>query len=153
MVNYCISCGLGFAGTVHRYSLMRASEKYGVVEPLMPIAESDPVQTEIRARAIKGPWFFAVGLSGIGVVVAGWFVVKAVWGRREEQEGKCVEEPRMPKEQVEKNQGEGSKSKARNDERTQNETTKGKRDGKEKTAGMDRRRNESRKIQRLRHVL
>jgi MFS family permease len=143
MVNYCISCGLGFAGTVHRYSLMRASEKYGVEGPMMPIAESDPVETEIRARAIKGPWFFAVGLSGIGVLVAGWFVLRSVWFRREEQDTKWVQG----------NQGKSNESKAGNDERNENETIKEKRDKQSKLAGMDRYRKKSKKVQRVRYVL
>lgn len=122
MVNYCISCGLGFAGTVHRYSLMRVSEEYDVVGPLMPIAESDPVETEIRARAIRGPWFFAVVLSGIGVAVAGWFVVRTVWRRKEKQERMT----RVRAEQLEMNQDK--RSEARNDEGTEKGTIKGKSD-------------------------
>lgn len=128
MVNYCISCGLGFAGTVHRYSLVRASEKYGVAGPLMPVAEGDPVETEIRATAIRGPWFFAVGLSGIGVVVAGWFVVGTVWYRRREREEKLMERTRARGEQVEKYQGKRSQAKIKNDEMNQREIIARKRD-------------------------
>jgi len=129
---------------------MRASEEYGVSGPLMPIAESDTVETEIRARAIRGPWFFAVGLSGIGMVVAGWFVVRTVWRQREEkQKRQWVESTLMRAEQVEKNQGKRNKSRVRSDEWND----KGKRDKQLKTRRMDRYRKKSRKVHRPRYVL
>lgn len=85
MVNYCISCGLGFAGTVHRHAFQNASLARGQHGPPLPVAEITPLYTEIRAQAIKGPWFFAVGLSGLGVIIAAWFVLRTLWKNRRKQ--------------------------------------------------------------------
>lgn len=84
MVNYCISCGLGFAGTVHRHAFINASTARGQRGIPLPVAEITPLYTEIRAEAIKGPWFFAVGLSGLGVIIAAWFVLRTLWKNRRE---------------------------------------------------------------------
>lgn len=85
MVNYCISCGLGFAGTVHRHAFINASAAKGQSGPPLPVAEITPPYTEIRAEAVKGPWFFAVGLSGLGVIIAAWFVLRTMWKKRRER--------------------------------------------------------------------
>ncbi|OCK77023.1 MFS general substrate transporter [Lepidopterella palustris CBS 459.81] len=55
MVNYSISTGLGIAGTV--------------------AANVDPKGKDVLA-GFRGAWYFAIGLSGMGCVIAGYFVWK-----------------------------------------------------------------------------
>lgn len=56
MVNYSISTGLGIAGTI-------------------------AVNTDDHGRdplgGFRGAWYFGIGLSALGVVIAGWFVIKS----------------------------------------------------------------------------
>jgi MFS family permease len=92
MVNYSISCGLGLAGTIHRFSFERAIGRPGEERetlngsPLQRphgrpplLSESTPFLTQVRLRSFRGPWWFAVGMSGFGVVIAGVFIL---WNRR-----------------------------------------------------------------------
>ena len=82
MVNYCISSGLGLAGTIHRHSFERAASKHGrphIQPPGPPPPMSDggpPGIDEIRIESFRGPWWFAVGLSGVGVLIAVSFIFK-----------------------------------------------------------------------------
>jgi MFS family permease len=55
MVNYSISTGLGIAGTI-----AVNTDKHG----------QDPL------AGFRGAWYFGIGLSALGVVIAGWFVLK-----------------------------------------------------------------------------
>jgi MFS family permease len=76
MVNYCISCGLGFAGTVHRHSTEKVARARGIYRPVPLSVIHNPAITDLRAEAIKGPFWFAVGLSGLGVLIAAVFVLR-----------------------------------------------------------------------------
>jgi MFS family permease len=86
MVNYCISCGLGLAGSIHRQSYQNAARPRGGsmevvgVPPStseMPLlSASPPGMDQIRLQSFRGPWWFAVGLSGIGVLIAASFIVR-----------------------------------------------------------------------------
>jgi MFS family permease len=82
MVNYCISSGLGLAGSIHRHSFEVASSKHGrphIRPPGPPPPMSDrgpPGMDEIRIESFRGPWWFAVGLSGFGVLIAASFMFK-----------------------------------------------------------------------------
>jgi MFS family permease len=79
MVNYCISCGLGLAGTIHRHSYERASLQHDQPMPNNPemrplLSASSPVLNQIRIQSFRGPWWFAVGLNVIGVLIASIYV-------------------------------------------------------------------------------
>jgi MFS family permease len=76
MVNYCIASGLGLAGSIHRHSLDNAFQRHGLVGPPPSILTSSPELAQIRIEAMRGPWCFAVGLSAIGVVLAGIFIFR-----------------------------------------------------------------------------
>lgn len=82
-VNYCISCGLGIGGTVHRHSFADAMEDAGLHE-FFPIGEnSDPRVLAVRGQAIRGPLWFACGLAGAGILVAAIFCLRTyTWGRK-----------------------------------------------------------------------
>lgn len=78
LVNYCIASGLGFAGTIHRHMLENAGRRHGAnsLQGGRPpsILTSSPEINAIRMEAIRGPWWFMVGLSGLGVLIAGVFI-------------------------------------------------------------------------------
>jgi MFS family permease len=77
MVNYSISCGLGLAGSIHRETITHASERQGINGPPEPLSLSTPELVAVRLEGLKAVYWFAVGLSGLGVVVAGIFVIMA----------------------------------------------------------------------------
>lgn len=80
MVNYCISCGLGLAGSVHRKSFKNALIRHGR-DHRVPLSElplltaNTPGLDIIRIESFRGPWFFAVGLSSVGVLIATCFIL------------------------------------------------------------------------------
>jgi MFS family permease len=85
MVNYCIASGLGLSGTIHRHSLRNAFERHGYHghhgperghhPGLQPnLSDVSPELRHILLEAMRGPWCFAVGLSGIGVILAAIFI-------------------------------------------------------------------------------
>lgn len=81
MVNYCISCGLGLAGSVHRKSfenaLIRRGRDHHVPLSELPLLTANPPGLdEIRIESFRGPWFFAVGLSFVGVLIAICFIIR-----------------------------------------------------------------------------
>ncbi|KAF2460251.1 major facilitator superfamily [Lineolata rhizophorae] len=76
MVNYCISAGLGFAGSLHRYCTERAIREAGIHITVAPLHASSPEITAARLRGMRGPWWFAVGLSLLGVATATAFILK-----------------------------------------------------------------------------
>jgi len=84
MVNYCISCGLGFAGTVHKHFYLRQIAKIpdlinhpGDPPPLLTF--STPELQRARLESFRGPWWFATGLSGLGILIAAAFIL---WTRK-----------------------------------------------------------------------
>ena len=81
MVNYCISCGLGLAGTIHLNFFIHASERNHMTQgippnPPPPMNENAPHVNRVRIESFRGPWYFAVGLSGIGVLIAGAVILR-----------------------------------------------------------------------------
>jgi MFS family permease len=73
MVNYSISCGLGFAGTIDRYVIDEAAKKRGWVPGSgnpAPLHDRSPRVTEARLEGLRGAYWFAVGLGGLGMAVA-----------------------------------------------------------------------------------
>ncbi|QDS69171.1 hypothetical protein FKW77_010558 [Venturia effusa] len=82
MVNYCISCGLGLAGSIHRKSFENALIKRGrdhrvPLSKLPLLTANPPGLDEIRIESFRGPWFFAVALSFIGVLIAVCFILRS----------------------------------------------------------------------------
>ena len=78
MVNYCISCGLGIAGTVHRHFFELAVQKQNL--PFGPenhpsLSDTGPGLQVMRLQSFRGPWGFACILCGIGVVLAAAYIV------------------------------------------------------------------------------
>lgn len=85
LVNYCISCGLGLAGSIHRKSFEDAVRRHGDEGHRIPkskfplLTARTPGLDVIRIESFRGPWFFAVGLSAIGVIIAVCFIF---WTKR-----------------------------------------------------------------------
>jgi MFS family permease len=77
LVNYSISCGLGFAGTIDRYSIESEAKRRGINPQTNPVLLSDTRQItqDIRLVGLRNAYWFATGLGGLGMVVAGIFVV------------------------------------------------------------------------------
>lgn len=75
MVNYSISCGLGFAGTVHRYVLHHESMKMGVHDRPPPLLDMSPKTTAVRLVGLRAAYWFSVALGAFGMLVAFVFVV------------------------------------------------------------------------------
>jgi MFS family permease len=75
MVNYSISCGLGFAGTVHRYTLQHEAHKLGIHHRPPPLGDRNPEATAIRLVGVRAAYWFSVALGASGVLVALLFVV------------------------------------------------------------------------------
>lgn len=72
VVNYGISLGLGVAGTVVRYT---GKDDNGGVDGMLTVADC------------RHAWFSGLGLSGLGVGVAGVFVFLGFWSGRRRKGG------------------------------------------------------------------
>lgn len=71
MVNYSISCGLGFAGTIDRYVITNEAKKRGWTRGNpAPISDTSTETYSIRLAGLRGAYYFAVGLGGLGMAVA-----------------------------------------------------------------------------------
>jgi MFS family permease len=79
MVNYSISCGLGFAGSVHRYTLEHEGKRNGGFgEGNHPgLFDRSEEATRVRLVGLRAAVWFSVALGGFGMVVAGVFVIVA----------------------------------------------------------------------------
>jgi MFS family permease len=75
MVNYSISCGLGFAGTVHRYTLHHEAKKLDLHRHPAPLLEMSSQTTAIRLVGLRAAYWFSVALGTFGMLVAFAFVV------------------------------------------------------------------------------
>lgn len=75
MVNYSISCGLGFAGSIHRYTIERASKNYGLTGPPPALSVATPPIVAARLDGLRAAYWFSVGLGGLGVFIAAIFIV------------------------------------------------------------------------------
>ncbi|KAF2650882.1 MFS general substrate transporter [Lophiostoma macrostomum CBS 122681] len=69
MVNYSISCGLGFAGTIDRYVIMAEAHRRGRHTPA-PLRDHSEEVRDIRLRGLRGAYWLAVSLGGLGMFVA-----------------------------------------------------------------------------------
>lgn len=79
MVNYSISCGLGFAGSVARYSDPKVLARHGFTGPPPALLDSLPGLDAARLECLKGPWWFAVALGGLGMLIASFSIIRRKW--------------------------------------------------------------------------
>ncbi|KAH7139054.1 major facilitator superfamily-domain-containing protein [Dendryphion nanum] len=73
LVNYSISCGLGFAGTIDRYVIDAAAKKEGWVPTdgnPVPLSDHSPRTSSIRLAGARGAFYFATGLGALGMFIA-----------------------------------------------------------------------------------
>jgi len=74
LVNYSISVGLGFAGTVDRYTTDKALGRLDAQKVRHDMWDSEAGTVQIRLKGLRASFWFAVGLGCMGMVVAGVFV-------------------------------------------------------------------------------
>lgn len=74
LVNYSISVGLGFAGSVDRYTTDKAFGAPEAASVKHDMWESGADIVQIRLKGLRASFWFAVGLGCLGMVVAGVFV-------------------------------------------------------------------------------
>ncbi|KAK3358387.1 MFS general substrate transporter [Lasiosphaeria ovina] len=84
VVNYSISCGLGLAGSIHKNSLVHAANVEGLDGPPPPLSVSNPQLIAVRLAGLRAAYWFAVGLGGLGMLIAGLFILV----QRSERPGK-----------------------------------------------------------------
>lgn len=76
MVNYSISCGLGFAGTIDRYVTEHEAKKRGWQHGNpAPLSDRSPGPTAIRLAGLRAAYWFSVSLGGLGMLVAFVFII------------------------------------------------------------------------------
>ncbi|KAK3313612.1 major facilitator superfamily-domain-containing protein [Apodospora peruviana] len=75
VVNYSISCGLGLAGTVHKHSLGSAGDRVGIHGPPPALSVMSPQLTAMRLSGLRSAYWFAVGLGGLGMLIAALFIL------------------------------------------------------------------------------
>ncbi|KAK3334142.1 MFS general substrate transporter [Cercophora scortea] len=75
VVNYSISCGLGFAGSIHKRSLASAAERMGMEGPPPALAVSNPQLVAVRLAGLRNAYWFSVALGGLGMLIAGVFIL------------------------------------------------------------------------------
>ncbi|KAK8879220.1 MFS general substrate transporter [Apiospora arundinis] len=69
VVNYSISLGLGFAGTIEAH-----------------VNNGGKTPADILS-GYRGAWYFGIGLAGLGILLSSIFVVKGYWKQSPRQEG------------------------------------------------------------------
>ena len=85
MVNYSISCGLGFAGSIDRYVIQTTAKHRHLTGGPIPLSKTTPDALAVRLAGLRGAYWFSVGLAGLGMVVA----ALSIWtGRRKGPAGK-----------------------------------------------------------------
>ncbi|KAK1751400.1 MFS general substrate transporter [Echria macrotheca] len=79
VVNYSISCGLGFAGSIHKSALLSASRKAGMAvdggQPPPPLSETSSELVAVRLIGLRYAYWFAVALGGLGMLIAAMFIL------------------------------------------------------------------------------
>ncbi|CAI6341363.1 unnamed protein product [Periconia digitata] len=71
MVNYSISCGLGVAGTIDRYVVLNEQGKMGPqFQHKIPLSDTRREVSLLRLKGLRAAYWFAVGLGGLGMLVA-----------------------------------------------------------------------------------
>ncbi|KAH7355794.1 YOR378W-like protein [Pyrenochaeta sp. MPI-SDFR-AT-0127] len=89
MVNYSISVGLGFAGTIDRYTIEHAAQKTGWTRQQgnpAPLSDSTPKVLKIRLVGLRASWWFAVALAALGMFVAATFILVTERRKRKQSE-------------------------------------------------------------------
>lgn len=87
MVNYCISSGLGLAGSVHHAFYNKAAASHGIIaDPSQapPLSQRSVALNEARLESFRGPWILSSALSAAGVVIAAMFVYKTRRGGKQQ---------------------------------------------------------------------
>lgn len=74
VVNYSISCGLGFAGSIHKHSLEFAGDQAGIRGPPPALSVSSPTLIEIRLYGLRSAYWFSVALGALGMIIAALFI-------------------------------------------------------------------------------
>jgi MFS family permease len=75
MVNYSIATGLGLAGTLHRHVITDAAHSAGLEDPDAPLSISTPELVAVRFLGSQAAYWFAVALSGLGIIMALFFMI------------------------------------------------------------------------------
>ncbi|KAK0622500.1 major facilitator superfamily-domain-containing protein [Immersiella caudata] len=75
VINYSISCGLGFAGSLHKNVLIHAAQAEGMDGPPPALSVSSPQLVAIRLAGLRAACWFAVALGALGMLVAGLFIL------------------------------------------------------------------------------
>ena len=78
LVNYSISLGLGFGGTIDRYTIEHAARKTGWTPEQgtpAPISIWTPEIVKVRIVGLRASWWFAVALGALGMFIAATFVL------------------------------------------------------------------------------
>ncbi|KAK3944373.1 MFS general substrate transporter [Diplogelasinospora grovesii] len=77
VVNYSISCGLGLAGSIHKHSLIFAADTAALRGPPPPLSATSPELVDVRLQGLRAAYWFAVGLGGLGMLIAALFILVA----------------------------------------------------------------------------
>ncbi|KAK3339729.1 major facilitator superfamily-domain-containing protein [Lasiosphaeria hispida] len=75
VVNYSISCGLGFAGSIHKHSLGFAGERAEMAGPPPPLSISNEKLVAVRLQGLRAAYWFSVALGGLGMLIAALFIL------------------------------------------------------------------------------
>ncbi|ORY15286.1 hypothetical protein BCR34DRAFT_478185 [Clohesyomyces aquaticus] len=79
LVNYSISCGLGFAGTLDRYIIAKEAKRRGFQGGPHPLQDHSPNVQSLRLVAHRAALWFAAALGGLGMVVAAIYIAVTAW--------------------------------------------------------------------------
>lgn len=75
LVNYSISAGLGFAGSIDRYITEGEADRRGIDVEDRSMWTTDAHAVGVRLLGLRSSLWFAAGLGGLGMCIAGAFVV------------------------------------------------------------------------------
>ncbi|KAF2004345.1 MFS general substrate transporter [Amniculicola lignicola CBS 123094] len=76
MVNYSISCGLGFAGSIDRYVTEAEAGRRGYHGgPPPPLSDTRDQIQDIRLVGFRAAYWFSVVLGALGMGIAGVFII------------------------------------------------------------------------------
>ena len=75
VVNYSISCGLGFAGSIHKHSLSHAADRAGMHGPPPKLSVTSPTLIQIRLYGLRSAYWFSVALGALGMFIAALFII------------------------------------------------------------------------------
>jgi MFS family permease len=75
LVNYSISAGLGFAGSIDRYTTEAEADRRGIDVEDRSMWTTDTPAVQVRLLGLRSSLWFAAGLGGLGMCITGAFVV------------------------------------------------------------------------------